>query len=428
VTAVAACSTAPRPVPTRRAALWALGLLTAMNLLNYLDRFVVAPLATNLKESMSLTDTQLGLLPSVFLVVYMFAAPLFGSWGDRGRRARPIALGVGLWSVATLLSGLARNYPQLLAARALVGVGEAALVAVAPALLADCFQPAARGRVFAVLNMAIPVGSALGFILGGAIGAHFGWRAAFLVAGVPGLLLALAALWLPDPPRGVQDEPDEGAAAAAGTATGGGGSLNRYAQLLRRAPYMTIVLGYAAYTFALGGLAFWMPSFLERVRGLTQAQAGTQFGEIVVLTGFVGTFVGGWLADYVLRFSRHAYLWVSGTVTVLAAPLAVVALAAPQREVYVTALVLAQLLLFMSTGPVNAALVSSVSPLQRASASALCMFTIHLLGDVPSPTLIGYLSYHGSLAHAVLLVPVAILIGGVIWLAAVRVHEHAAPG
>ena len=396
-----------------------------MNLLNYLDRFVVAPLATSLKQEMALTDTQLGLLPSVFLVVYMFAAPIFGSWGDRGRRARPIALGVGLWSVATLLSGFARNYPQLLATRALVGVGEAALVAVAPALLADCFHPAARGRVFAVLNMAIPVGSALGFVLGGAIGAHFGWRTAFFVAGVPGLLLAVTALWLPDPPRGAQDEPGEDMAAASAD---GSGPLSRYALLLRRAPYMAIVLGYAAYTFALGGLAFWMPSFLERVRGLTQSQAGTQFGEIVVLTGFVGTFAGGWLADYVLRFSRHGYLWVSGAVTVLAAPLALVALAVPQREVYFPALVLAQLLLFMSTGPVNAALVSSVSPWQRASASALCMFTIHLLGDVPSPTLIGYLSHHGSLAHAVLLVPAAILIGGVIWLAAVRVHERAARG
>jgi MFS transporter, Spinster family, sphingosine-1-phosphate transporter len=429
VTAVAARSATKQTLPTRRAALGALALLTAMNLLNYLDRFVVAPLATNLKHAMTLSDTQLGLLPSVFLVVYTVSAPLFGSWGDRGRRTYPIALGLGIWSVATLLSGLARDYPELLAARALVGVGEAALVAVAPALLADCFVPAARGRVFAVFNMAIPVGSALGFVLGGLIGAHFGWRAAFLVAGAPGLALALVALRLPDPPRGVQDPPppslSPSARAAAGPARRAG-ELTRYATLLRQAPYMVIVLGYAAYTFALGGLAFWMPSFLERVRGLSQTQAGTQFGEIVVLTGFIGTFVGGWLADYALRFSRHAYLWVSGGVTVLAAPLAFLALAAPQRAVYFPALVLAQLLLFMSTGPVNAALVSSVSPWQRASAAALCMFAIHLLGDVPSPTLIGYLSHHGSLAHAVLIVPLAILIGGLVWLAAVRVHGRTA--
>lgn len=422
MTAVPAPPADPRQLPSRRAALWALGLLTAMNLLNYLDRFVVAPLATSLKRDMALTDTQLGLLPSVFLIVYTLTAPFFGTWGDRGRRVYPIALGVGVWSVATMLSGLARNYTELLAARALVGVGEAALVAVAPALLADCFAPAARGRVYAILNMAIPVGSALGFVAGGQIGEHLGWRAAFLIAGGPGLLLALAALRLPDPPRGVQDNTSETAGIAPAAAPAG--ALRRYAELLGNARYMTIVLGYAAYTFALGGLAFWMPSFLERVRGFTQGQAGTQFGEIVVLTGFLGTFLGGWLADYALRSSRQAYLWLSGIVTVLAAPLALLALAVPQRELYFPALVLAQLLLFMSTGPINAALVNSVTPWQRATASGLCMFTIHALGDVPSPTLIGYLSHHGSLARAVLIVPVAILVGGVIWLIAAKVHER----
>jgi predicted MFS family arabinose efflux permease len=425
VTAVPAPPSAdPTRLPSRRAALWALALLTAMNLLNYLDRFVVAPLATTLKHDMSLTDTQLGLLPSVFLIVYTLTAPLFGTWGDRGRRVYPIAFGIAVWSVATMLSGLARNYTELLATRAIVGIGEAALVAVAPALLADCFAPAARGRVYAIFNMAIPVGSALGFVAGGEIGEHFGWRAAFLIAGGPGLLLALAALRLPDPPRGVQDA---GEVAAASPAPAGASPLRRYVELLGNARFMSIVLGYAAYTFALGGLAFWMPSFLERVRGFTQGQAGTQFGEIVVVTGFFGTFIGGWLADYALRRSRHAYLWLSGTVTVLAAPLALLALGAAQRELYFPALVLALLLLFMSTGPINAALMSSVTPWQRATAGGLCMFTIHVLGDVPSPTLIGYLSHRGSLAHAVLIVPFAILIGGIVWLIAAKVHAREQP-
>ena len=394
-----------------------------MNLLNYLDRFVVAPLGTSLRHDMALTDTQFGLLASVFLIVYTLTAPFFGTWGDRGRRIYPISLGIAVWSVATMLSGLARNYTELLAARAIVGVGEAALVAVAPALLADCFAPSARGRVYAIFNMAIPVGSALGFVVGGQIGEHFGWRAAFLLAGGPGLLLALAALRLPDPPRGVQDAGE----ALANPGAAGVGVLRRYAELLGNARFMTIVLGYAAYTFALGGLAFWMPQFLERVRGFTQGQAGTQFGEIVVVTGFVGTFVGGWLADYALRRSRHAYLWLSGIVTILAAPLALLALAAPQRGLYLPALVVAQLLLFMSTGPINAALMSSVTPWQRATAGGLCMFAIHVLGDVPSPTLIGYLSHQSSLARAVLLVPVAILIGGIVWVVAAKVHERAQP-
>ncbi|MGH8132855.1 MAG: MFS transporter, partial [Steroidobacteraceae bacterium] len=193
--------------PAQRASLWALGVLTGINLLNYLDRYVVSAIAPDLKSAMSLSDTQLGWLMPVFMLVYMVTAPAFGSWGDRGSRTRPIAIGVFVWSLATFLSGFARSYPQLLAGRALVGIGEAAYVAIAPALLADCFRAHNRGRVYSVLNMAIPVGAALGYIVGGQVSVHFGWRAAFLVAGVPGMLLSAWVLRLPDPPRGSQDDP-----------------------------------------------------------------------------------------------------------------------------------------------------------------------------------------------------------------------------
>ena len=169
--------------PTRRAALWALGVLTAINLVNYLDRYVVSAIAPSLKAAMALNDTQLGWLMPAFLLVYMVAAPAFGSWGDRGSRTRPMAIGVLVWSLATFLSGFAQSYPQLLAGRAVVGIGEAAYVAIAPALLADCFPIERRSRVLAVLNMAIYVGTALGYIVGGQVSANFGWRAAFFVGG-----------------------------------------------------------------------------------------------------------------------------------------------------------------------------------------------------------------------------------------------------
>lgn len=405
--------------PERRA-IWALGVLTAINLLNYLDRYVVPPLVPNLKAAMGLSDGQIAWLVPAFMLVYMLTAPLFGAWGDRGSRTRPIAIGVFVWSLATLLSGLARSYPQLLAGRALVGIGEAACVAIAPALLADCFAADRRGRVLSVLNMAIPVGSALGYIVGGLVGHHFGWRAAFFVAGVPGLLLAGAVLRLPDPPRGSQD-----AAVAAGSPVQTApvqGAIAIYLGLLRRGHYMLVVLGYAAYTFALGGLAFWMPTFLERVRGVPEVAATTGFGAIVVVTGFLGTFAGGWLGDYFLKLSRQAYLWFSGVVTLLAAPVALLALTAHAPQLYYPAIVAAQLLLFMSTGPINAAIVNIVSPFERASAVALSMFTIHLLGDVPSPLLIGYLSDLSSLGRAVLVVPVAIAAGGIIWLSSARAN------
>jgi MFS family permease len=407
-----------------RGAVRALVVLTAINLFNYLDRYVVAPIVPDLKAAMSLTDTQLGWLVPAFMLVYMFTAPVFGAWGDRGSRTRPIAIGVFIWSLATMASGLARTYPQLLAGRALVGIGEAAYVAIAPALLADCFRAESRGRVYAVLNMAIPVGSALGYILGGLVSQHFGWRAAFFVAGAPGLVLAAAVLWLPDPPRGTQDAPARLAGAAA--APGSQSPLAVYLNLLRRAPYMLLVLGYAAYTFALGGLAFWMPAFLQRVHGIPKVQATTGFGAIVVVTGFVGTFLGGWLGDYGLKYSRQAYLWFSGAATLLAVPFVVLSLTASAPAVFYPALVCAQLLLFMSTGPINAAIVNMVSPFERASAVALSMFAIHLLGDVPSPVLIGRLSDASSLGQAVLVVPVAVAIGGLMWLVAARVGGRTA--
>ncbi len=379
--------------------------LTGVNLLNYLDRYIPSAIASDLAAPpLALSDHQLGWLMSAFLLVYMVAAPLFGALGDRGSRTRPIAVGVFVWSLATVLSGLAHSYPQLLFGRAAVGVGEAAFVAIAPALLADYFSTGSRGRVLSVLNMAIYVGSALGYVVGGLMSHHFGWRAAFYVAGAPGVFLALLILYLPDPGRSHARQ------RAARTA------MSVYARLLKERQYVLVVLGYAAYTFAVGGLAFWMPTFMQRIRGIPQVQATSGFGAIVVVTGFVGALAGGWLGDYWLKFSRQAYLWMSGLVTLLAAPCALVALSASAPNVYYPALIAAQLLLFMSAGPINAAIINSVDVTERASAFALSTFVIHLFGDVPSPVIIGHLSEASSLGQAVLIVPAVIVVSGLVWL------------
>jgi MFS family permease len=382
-------------------------VLTLINLLNYLDRWIVAALAESMKHSeLHLSDTQLGALMTGFLIVYMLAAPLFGRLGDTRSRNRLLAAGVAIWSVATALAGLARSYVGLFAARAAVGIGEAAYGTISPALLADYFPRPQRGRVFAVFFAAIPVGSALGYIVGGLVDRYFGWRQAFFVAGVPGLVLAALALRLYDPPRGSQDSTEE---------TRPGTTRGAYRTLIRNRAYLLTVLGYAAYTFAIGALAFWTPTFLERVRGIPKAHATVQFGAIVVVTGFVGTYLGGWLGDRLLSVSRQAYLWLSGAITLLAAPLTLLALAAPQPQVYWPAIVAAELCLFASTGPVNSAIVNEVSPHMRATAVALSIFTIHILGDVPSPSIVGMISDARSLADAVLIIPVAVLVGGLIW-------------
>lgn len=412
-----------------RAAWWALGVLTLINLFNYLDRYVPAALVEDLRRSeLHVPDAASGLLMSGFIVVYTVTSPLFGYLGDRGRRTHIVAAGIALWSVATGLAGLARNFATLVVARATVGVGEAAYMTISPAILADSFPLSERGRVFAIFNAATPIGAALGYILGGLVGQRFGWRAAFFIAGFPGVLLALLMWRLRDPPRGARDEGEGGpaespgqprvaASAASPPASAPPMSLAAaYRALGRNRGFVLTVAGYAAYTFALGGLAFWAPAFLERERGMTAGDATIQFGLIVVVTGFLGTFAGGWLGDYLQRRHRQAYLWLSGIATLAAAPVALVAFTAQARPVYMSAIVVAELLLFVSTGPINSTIVSVVPPALRATAGAVNILFIHLLGDVPSPPLIGAISDASSLAKAFLLLPAVMALSGVIWM------------
>ena len=406
-----------------RSASFGLGVLSFINLFSYLDRYVVSALIESLKHSdLGLSDANLGSLMSGFLVVYTLTAPVFGALGDRRSRPRLIAQGVACWSFATALSGFAGSYLTLLAARASVGVGEAAYVTIAPSLLSDYFPVRQRGRVMAIFFCAIPVGSALGYVVGGLVDKHYGWRMAFFVAGVPGLLLAALCLLLRDPPRGSQDT---GTASNSPPENLRQGTWATYGHLWRNKPYVLTILGYAAYTFAVGGLAVWMPAFLERARGVPRSEATVSFGAIVVITGFIGTFVGGWLGDYCAKYSRRAYLLLSAIATLVAAPFVWMALTTSSHTVYLACMVWAQLCLFLSTGPINAAIINLVSATERATAIALGVFAIHLLGDALSPPLIGALSDRFSLAQAVKIVPIAVVIGGCIWIWAASVQARA---
>jgi MFS transporter, Spinster family, sphingosine-1-phosphate transporter len=385
----------------------ALVLLTLVNVLNYVDRYVLAALGESLARSrLHISDTEFGLLVSGFIVVYMVAAPWFGAMGDRGSRIDLVALGVFLWSAATGLGALAWGFASLLVARALVGVGEAAYGTVAPSLLADSFRPAVRGRVFAIFYAAIPIGSALGYIVGGLVDVHWGWRAAFLVAAGPGLALGVAIRHLVDPPRGASEDALTRPAP---------GAWRAWRALARNRPYGLTVLGYAAYTFALGGMAAFLPKFLIRVRGLPEGSATLWSGACLAATGFLGTAVGGAVGDWLLRWTRQAHLWVSGVATLIAAPVGWIALVSPRPATYWSAIVAAEFLLFISTGPVNSAILTFAAPEMRATAMAISIFVIHILGDVPSPIVLGALSDASSLARAVRIIPVAVAIGGLIW-------------
>src|SRR3954453_23406999 len=393
----------------RRAAAFALTVLTFINLFNYLDRWMLAAVLESIKRSeLHFSDTQLGYIAVGFVVVYTITSPIFGSLGDRKKRPPLIALGVGIWSLATALGGFARGFVSLFTARSLVGVGEAAYGTIAPALLSDHFPIEKRGRVFAIFFSAIPIGSAAGYIIGGLLDQHFGWRAAFFIAGFPGLLFAILTLAVKEMPRGHYDPPQVDMK----TRT----PVRAYLHLTRNTQFILACLGYAAYTFALGGLAFWTPSFFERVRGFSRHDATISFGAIVVFTGFAGTFLGGWLGDYLLTKTKQAYLWVCGISMLLAAPVTWVAFTQTNKSVYMPAIVIREIFVFASPGPIHSAIVNLVSPTERASAVALSIFMMHILGDVPSPPLIGYLSDLHGLASAFLIVPVAILISGVIWM------------
>ena len=394
-----------------RAARYALAVLTFINLFNYVDRWVVAAVVESIKRSeLHLDDTQLGFVGTGFIIVYMLTSPIFGSLGDSKKRPPLIAFGVFIWSIATALGGFARGFLSLFLARACVGIGEAAYGTIAPPLLGDHFPLERRGRVFSFFFAAIPIGSAAGYVLGGLVDKHFGWRAAFWIAGAPGVLLALLVLLVRDVPRGKHDVPSTAALRDPSRPW-----YHAYSDLFRNGPYILTVLGYAAYTFALGGIAFWMPAFLERVRGMPRSEATVTFGAIALVTGFVGTFAGGWLGDYLLRHTKQSYLWVSGVATLLAAPATLVAVSHPDKHVYLPAIVIAEILIFVSTGPVNSAIINAVAPAERATAVGFSLFVMHLLGDVPSPPLIGAVSDAHGLATAFLIVPVAIVVSGAIW-------------
>ena len=403
---------------TRAAAAYGLGLMTLLNFVNYIDRYVLPAVAPRIKEALSLTDTQIGMFGSAFLFSYFILSPVFGWLGDRFSRTRLMAVGVAIWSLATAGGGLARNFGQMLFARGSVGVGEASYAAISPALISDYYPPERRGRVFAIFYLAIPVGSAVGYLLGGAIEAHFGWRAAFFAVGLPGLLLALLTLTAPDPPRGINDRPSASREPA-------GSYRHSLGLLARNRDYVLAVLGYAAYTFAVGGMSFWVPMYLTRVMRMPLDRANYVLGMVTVIAGIGGTFLGGYIADALARRIRQAHLWVSGVSMILAIPFTFVAFTTQDQGVFAASLLAAEFMAFLSTGPINVVIVSAVPVTMRATAMAVSIFVIHLLGDAAAPLVLGAASERVGLSNAVLIMPFVVAASAAIWIvAALRPNSH----
>ena len=388
--------------PTKLYPRTALALLTALNLLNYIDRSVLFAVQDLVKAEFHRSDAAFGLLTSVFFIFYMCAAPFMGPLSLRFSRKRVIVAGALVWSVATLLTALTKNFNELLIRHTLVGIGEASFVILSPTFVADMFPVEKRGRVMGVFYLAIPVGTALGYLLGGVMGPKYGWRAPFYVGAAPGVLLALLLLLLPEPPLGQFDAP-ESKAPERDTLKG----------LIHNPAFLTATLGMAMMTFALGGLQVWMPTFLHRAHGYSLLDANVIFGLSTIVNGVVASLAGGWISDWLLRRTKSAHYLVSAVSLGLGIPAMCVALFASGRPMIVGIFV-AEFLLLLNTGPLNAAVINSVGPHVRAAALAVNIFVFHLLGDVPSPVLIGYISDKYSLRLAFLGPVVAIALSSAI--------------
>ncbi|HXY03492.1 MAG TPA: MFS transporter [Terriglobales bacterium] len=379
----------------------ALSLLTALNLLNYIDRSVLFAVQPLVQSEFHLTNAQVGYLTSAFLGFYMVAAPFTGPLADRYSRKVIIILGAIFWSGLTLLTAVTHTYWELLVRHTLVGVGEATFVTIAPTFVADLFPEDERGRIFGIFYLAIPVGTAAGYLLGGKLAPEHGWRFPFYIAALPGFLLALSVWLVPEPERGQFDSLKE--TAERGTILG----------LVHNRAFWTVTLGMSAMTFALGGIQVWMPTFLSATRGYSLKDANELFGAIIVVDGIIASLAGGWLGDRLLPRMKSSYYFVSAISMGLGVPVMIVALFA-RGPVMLPAIALAAFLLLLNTSPLNTALVNSVGAHIRATAIAANIFIFHLLGDVPSPTLMGYVADSHSLQAAFILPVIAMAISSAI--------------
>jgi MFS transporter, Spinster family, sphingosine-1-phosphate transporter len=402
-------------------------LLLAINLLNYVDRYVLAAVEPRIRgdlfpEGSANVNALMGFLPTAFLLSYMITAPIFGWLSDRINRWWIIAGGVIVWSLASGGSGLATTYAMLLMTRLLIGFGEAAYGPAAPTVLADLFPIERRGRILSLFYVAIPVGSALGFVLGGILAHRYGWRTAFFVSMPPGILLGLACLFIRDPRHFTKTK------TAPATATPSYG-LKEYAQLARIPSYVINTLAMAAMVFALGAVAFWMPSYVFKFRREdlppdvepSLERVNMIFGAVTVIAGITATLIGGWLGDKLRGRFSGSYFLVSGIGMLVGTPLFLLVLVTPFPAAWGLIFV-TEFCLLLNTGPANAVLANVTRPTIRSSAFAINIFLIHLLGDAVSPPLVGWITdlAGGNMNAGFAVVSVAIAISGVLWLSGTR--------
>jgi len=399
-----------RPLSGAQSALF---LLLAINLFNYIDRQILAALEPDIRASFFAAGdvnamTKTGLLGDAFFVTYMISAPVLGLLADRFSRWIIVGSAVILWSLASGASGFAATFAILFATRICVGIGEGGYGPAAPTILADLFPIETRGRMMAIFYAAIPVGSALGYVIGGLVGAHFGWRWAFYLVTPPGLLLGLLCFWQRDPRVAAHHLEQESPRR----------SIRDYLRLFRTRSYLINCVAQTLMTFVTGGLGFWAAAYL-RYRNQSPDVGMTIFGLITVVAGLVSTLLGGVIADKLRSRFAGSYFWVSGIGMLIACPFFIATLYIPFPAAWIT-MFLAIFFLFVNTGPSNTALANVSLPSVRATAFAVNILVIHALGDVQAFWLLGYIGGHANMHVAFLFVSGIIFLSGLAWLVGVK--------
>jgi MFS family permease len=396
---------------SRSGARTALALLLGINLFNYIDRYILAAVEPSIRATFFAPGDpnamwRTGTLGTAFVVSYMLSAPALGWLADRFSRWIIIGSAVVLWSVASGASGLAASIGALFITRIFVGIGEGGYGPAAPPIISDLFPVAIRGRVLAIFFAAIPVGSALGYVLGGLINVHLGWRWAFYLMTLPGLLLGFLCFFQKDPR----------VRAATGDRRDKSSLRDYFRQILRlleTRSYVFNIFAQTAMTFALGGLAFWTPAYLEFRH--QPASAIPIFGGITVVAGLTSTLAGGFLADRLRTRFPGSYFLVSGAGMLIGFPLVIAMLYTPFPYAWIM-MFGALFFIFFNTGPANTALANVSLPSVRATAFALNILVIHALGDAIAPPVLGLVAGHTNMNIAFFALSAMMLVSGVVWL------------
>lgn len=413
--------------PTRRQARYAFAVLLAINILNYADRFVLSAVLPKIKVDLGLSDTQLGLLSSAFLLVYALTTLPLGIWADRSPRKNIVALCVGVWSIATTLAGFTKNFAQLFITRTVLGIGEAGYAPATLSLLGDYFSKEHRGRVLSLYSIGNLIGTAFGLVMGGLVADYFGWHWAFFIVGLPGLIAAFLIWRAVEPRRGVY-ESDEGDDVSA-THGSLGSDFWKAVRLLFNIPTYWVLLGAFIFSFfTIGSASTWIPTYFKEAFGLTLSQSTSISGGVLAGGSLIGTLAGGWLADSLQRRRKQGRMIVVTLSFLTGAPLTWLALSLHTLIPFITVFSLAIVCLTLCLGPLNAIIQDVILPEVRATAFGLALLLAHLLGDAASPTIVGILSdrfralgYSDSLGYALLVTaPTCLALAGIVSLLGLR--------